>query len=191
MSVKRLLVILLFWGCGGLALTLTDQARAEHSYESAKWHDINPPIVHYRSAVEDLSAEDVSTSAFGKHTSELLGAFGLLGLASQQSCSEKLNELDWALRGSSYPELNSDRSGHQLTNLAGSENDLISWFETGGWHFLRVVDISGESFRGDRGLVFCLTRSWPMRWLTGGCRAQSGVTLLRGKIVSITAGPMK
>ena len=114
-----------------------------------------------------------------------------------RNCTETLSELSWTLReGGAYSELNSDQSGKALHGLQCSEAQIVAWFEENSWVHLKTVSPSGESFgsgarryKADRGLVFCLPRRFPFKWLTNGCFAQASVSLFDGKITNLTAGP--
>jgi hypothetical protein len=116
-------------------------------------------------------------------------------------CTATLSDLSWALDGTEqYSHLNSDQSGGTLHGLACEEDEIIHWFERHSWSLLRRVSVDGvsfgtgfgsgaDSYRADRGLVFCLPRKFPFRWRTNGCSAQVSVLLFEGKITHLIAGP--
>ncbi len=132
----------------------------------------------------------------------LMSGFFLFGpamsLAEEPTpCTTTLSELSWTLDGTEqYSHLNSDQSGGALHGLACEEDEIIYWFERHSWSLLRRVSVDGvsfgtgaDSYRADRGLVFCLPRKFPFRWRTNGCSAQVSVLLFEGKITHLIAGP--
>ncbi|WP_066607856.1 hypothetical protein [Celeribacter halophilus] len=122
----------------------------------------------------------------------------VISLAAEPTpCADTLSELSWALEDTEqYIHLNSDRSGDALHGVGCKEDEVIDWFERHSWSLLRRVSVDGPSFgtgadsyRADRGLVFCLPRKFPFRWRTNGCVAQISVLLFEGKITHLIAGP--
>ena len=117
--------------------------------------------------------------------------------AEQGLCDTSLSNLSWTLQqDGQYGHLNSDRSGKELHGVSCREADIIDWFQANGWEHRTSVSPQGalfghglESYPADRGLVFCLPRSFLLRWRTNGCLAQVGVLLFQGKITRLTAGP--
>lgn len=138
-----------------------------------------------------------------RHFIASLWLFGAITGTAQQAvadgdCDATLSALNWILVDDAYSALSWDRSGAVLSGMACSETTIIDWFKASDWRLSKAVDFSGDrygsgdaSYRADRGLVFCLPRTWFARWRTGGCSASASVLMFEGKITWATAGPTK